>query len=49
MVMIGEHMYLAFVHMAEGRNDSKLKWPFIGSVKIELLNQLEDGNHHMMY
>ena len=35
------------VHILEGRNDSKLKWPFIGSVKIELLNQLEDGNHHI--
>ena len=36
----------AFVHILEGRNDSKLRWPFIGSVKIELLNQLKDGNHH---
>ena len=33
------------VHLLEGRNDSKLKWPFVGSVKIELLNQLEDDNH----
>ena len=31
----------------EGRNDSNLKWPFIGSVKIELLNQLKDDNHHI--
>ena len=32
----------------EGRNDSKLKWPsFSGSVKIELLNQLEDDSHHV--
>ena len=37
----------AFVHILEGRNDSKLKWPFIGKVKIELLNQLKDGNHHI--
>ena len=28
-----------YVHIVEGRNDSKLKWPFIGSAKIELLNQ----------
>ena len=42
----GTHVSV-FVYILEGRNDSKLKWPFIGSVKIELLNQLEDGNHHI--
>ena len=42
----GTHVSV-FVYILEGRNDSKLKWPFIGSVKIELLNQLEDDNHHI--
>ena len=42
----GTHVSV-FVLILEGRNDSKLKWPFIGSVKIELLNQLEDNNHHI--
>ena len=45
---IGKGTHVAvYVHIAEGRNDSKLKWPFIGKVKIELLNQLKDGNHHI--
>ena len=43
----GTHVSV-FVYILEGRNHSKLKWPFIGSVKIELLNQLEDGNHHIL-
>ena len=42
----GTHVSV-YVHILEGSNDSKLKWPFIGSVKIELLNQLEDDNHHI--
>ena len=42
----GTHVSV-FVYILEGRNDSKLKWPFIGSVKIELLNQLKDGSHHI--
>ena len=33
--------------VGEGRNDSKLKWPFIGSVKIELLNQYKDSDHYL--
>ena len=42
----GTHVSV-YVHILKGKNDSKLKWPFIGSVKIELLNQLEDDNHHI--
>ena len=42
----GTHVSV-YVYILEGRNDSKLKWPFIGSVKIELLNQLEDDSHHI--
>ena len=42
----GTHVSV-FVYIVEGKNDSKLKWPFIGNVKIELLNQLEDDSHHI--
>ena len=42
----GTHVSV-FIYILKGRNDSKLKWPFIGSVKIELLNQLKDDNHHI--
>ena len=31
----------------EGAYDTTLKWPFKGTVNIELLNQLEDKNHIM--
>lgn len=30
----------------KGDNDKSLIWPFTGSVTIELLNQLDDMNHH---
>ena len=43
----GTHVSV-FVHILEGDNDDNLEWPFIGSAKIELLNQLEDENHHFM-
>ena len=26
--------------------DIKLNWPFVGKIKVTLLNQLEDNNHH---
>ena len=28
-----------------GDNDDNLKWPFKGTIKVSLLNQLEDGQH----
>ena len=34
------------VCMMRGDHDSKLKWPFEGTVEVSLLNQLEDKNHH---
>ena len=43
----GTHVSV-FVHILKGDNDDNLKWPFIGSVQLELLNQLEDKNHHLM-
>ena len=32
----------------KGENDNYLPWPFTGTVTVELLNQLEDKNHHSM-
>ena len=31
-----------------GEYDNILEWPFQGEVTIELLNQLEDENHHKL-
>ena len=33
-------------HLMKGENDDYLPWPFIGTVTVELLNQLEGKNHH---
>ena len=30
----------------EGDVDNKLRWPFVGEVKVTLLNQLENANHY---
>ena len=35
-----------FVKILEGEHDKTLKWPFTGTYVFELLNQLEDKNHH---
>ena len=32
----------------KGDSDDSLTWPFTGKVTFELLNQLEDNNHHKM-
>ena len=41
----GTHVsVLAFI--VTGPHDQILTWPFIGTVKVELLNQLADKNHH---
>ncbi len=32
----------------KGNHDDTLTWPFLGTVTIKLLNQLEDENHHEM-
>ena len=37
-----------YAHLMRGEHDDHLQWPFTGTVTIELLNQLEDGNHHSM-
>ena len=35
-----------YVYLMQGDNDNNLKWPFEGTIKVSLLNQLEDGQHH---
>ena len=42
----GTHVSV-YTHILKGDNDDNLKWPLIGTVKLELLNQLEDKNHHL--
>ena len=39
-------LILVFVFVIRGPNDQILTWPFIGTVKVEFLNQLADKNHH---
>ena len=41
----GTHVSV-FAFMMRGENDDHLHWPFNGTVTVELLNQLEDKNHH---
>ena len=35
-----------FAFLMRGENDNHLPWPFTGKVTVQLLNQLEDDNHH---
>ena len=41
----GTHISVG-AHLMKGENDDYLPWPFTGTVTVELLNQLEDKNHH---
>ena len=41
----GTHVSV-FACLMKGDNDDSLTWPFTGTVTVELLNQLEDRNHH---
>ena len=43
----GTHVSV-FIELLEGRYDNQLHWPFLGTVTVELLNQLGDDNHHRM-
>ena len=44
---IGENTHISiYVTIVKGDYDNNLKWPFIGSIKLELLNQLEDRDHY---
>ena len=40
----GTHVSV-YAHLEKGESDHTLRWPFRGSLTIELLNQLEDKNH----
>ncbi len=45
----GDEGYVSvYAHVIEGEYDDKLNWPFVGKVNFELLNQLEDKDHHSM-
>ena len=35
-----------YVHLMKGPNDDKLIWPFCGDVVVELVNWIEDKDHH---
>ena len=37
----------AFLYLMAGENDEILEWPMRGIFSIELLNQIQDGNHKM--
>lgn len=41
---LGTHISV-YVFIVKGKNDSNIPWPFVGHVKVELLNQLNDSNH----
>ncbi len=41
----GSHVSV-YALVIEGKYDAELNWPFLGKVTVELLNQLEDKNHH---
>ena len=44
---IGEDTHVScYIRLMSGEYDDILEWPFHGEVTIELLNQLEDENHH---
>ena len=43
----GKESHLSvFLHILHGPHDDQLDWPLKGTFIIELLNQLEDKNHH---
>ena len=41
----GTHVSV-YIYLMRGDNDDNLKWPFKGTIKVSLLNQLEDGQHY---
>ena len=43
----GAHDHISvYAYLEKGENDNLLPWPFTGEVTVELLNQLDDRNHH---
>ena len=43
----GTHVSVA-IHLMKGENDANLQWPFKGRIRVTLLNQLEDNDHHTL-
>ena len=43
----GSHLSV-FLKILHGPHDDQLDWPLKGTFAIDLLNQLEDKNHHWM-
>ena len=43
----GTHVSV-YVHLMRGEFDDHLQWPFRGDIPVQLLNQLEDKDHHSM-
>ena len=41
----GTHVSV-YAYLMRGDNDDNLRWPFKATIKVSLLNQLEDGQHH---
>ena len=44
-VQFGTHVSV-YIYLMQGHNDDNLKWPFEWTIKVSLLNQLEDRQHH---
>ena len=43
----GTHVSV-YIYLLQGENDDNLAWPFRGTIKVSLLNQLEDRQHLTM-
>jgi len=42
----GKNTHLSvYCHLVPGRNDDYLNWPFKGTIRLSILNQIEDGEH----
>ena len=42
----GEDTHMSvYVYLMQGNKHINLKWPFKGTIKVSLLNQLKDGQH----
>lgn len=45
-IFIFDEYISIYLKIKTGRYDETLEWPFVGSVRVMLLNQKEDRNHH---
>ena len=44
----GTHVSV-YAKLLKGHYDNQLNWPFLGTVTVNLLNQLQDDNHHKKF